>query len=127
MTPVELQEFFGATVLLQFREAVALTTTAGKEEAYMPLTPAGEPVLVQAAPDTVRVGSRKQIAPENTEPKFTLTMIAKIMPAAGDRIFVLYEHQGYVVKLGIRASDIFAVSWIEGKLDGAAASRIITS
>jgi len=115
MMPRELEEFFGADVLVQFREAVCLAESTGTMKAYAQVRASGE--LVRN--DLDKVVTQSRLVPDRAtgEDTFTLLLQCKLLPMAGERVAVLYETKdGCLARVAVRASDILAVTWIEGRI-----------
>lgn len=106
----ELEEYFGAVVVVQVREAIA-RPTAGKLEQSAIITSNGQPLVdfEKLAPV-----ARRQIVPVETA-DFTLVFTARLLPAHGGRVHICYEHDGHIMRTTVRPSDIVAVSWVDGK------------
>jgi hypothetical protein len=116
MQPVELQEFFGQKVFVQLRDAVARVRPTGKEERSVLIKPSGDPLFVNLGKEVGPASRPQYLAEYDDEKKFELTLECRILPAEAGRVFLLYEVNGYVVKLSMRPSDIYAVSIVEQKM-----------
>lgn len=113
----ELQEFFGAQVIVQFREGVVLAKGTNKEITSPIIGADGDP---KTGPNGIL--GRKQIVPEIPDEegkRFTLVLTGTLMPARdGRRVYVAYEAGDFIAKLSIRPKDIYSVSVIEGRAPG---------
>lgn len=129
----ELSEFFGLPVLIQFREGVALATTSEKKKQHLRIGETGEPALSamsgggfaphvvemhEPLPDQEKVG-------DELATKYTLLLSGKLLPAPNERVYVLYESAGYVVKMAVRPEYIVAVTSIEGSVNAQKDDRIV--
>jgi hypothetical protein len=120
MKQVELEEFFGAEVMVQFREALAIATP-GKPAKYAVITREGKPEIVQAGDRLVSM-ARDQVVPEfGNETKFQFVVKARILPAAAGRVLVCYECSAegiiatHVAMVLVRPSDIVAVTIVQAQ------------
>ena len=121
---VELAEFFGATVVIQLREAVLLVKP-GKAQPYVLISETGDPKIVMQKNNELHPAAREQIVPDvPAAPEYTLVITGRLLPGKSGRIYIIYETEGHVAKMSIRPSDILAVTWIEQKLEP---SRVISA
>jgi hypothetical protein len=120
MNKVELEEFFGAEVMVQFRESI-LMATPGKAQKYAVITREGKPELVQVG-DKCGPAARDQVVPEfNDESKLSLVIKARLLPAAGGRVMVCYECGAdgvpatHIATMLVRPGDIVAVTMVQAQ------------
>jgi hypothetical protein len=130
MQSSELEDYFGAPVFVQFRDGMALVT-AGDATEYAPINRAMQPEFREqrGAPGWLPVGTtrRRSIQKQDEErtPIYALTLECRILPGDGERVYVVYESGEYAARMAVRPSDIVAVTWIEGRIDGKQEERIV--
>jgi hypothetical protein len=132
MQAAELEDVFGAPVLVQMRESVA-RAAPGAPEKYMLINRIGQPTFAmnqQARGFTPVVDERHRATVEREEggenagaPIFSYTFEAMILPTQGERVQVCYENKGKMVVMYVRPSDILAVSVISEKPDTSVIAR----
>lgn len=125
METPELSQVYGAPVLVQMRESVALAAPGARQE-YVPIGPLGQPSFGQHPQrGFVPVGEarpraivdREESGEHEGEAKYSYTFEAMILPTSGERVQVCYENRGKMVVMYVRPSDILAVSVISEKPD----------
>jgi hypothetical protein len=128
MQSVELEDFFGGPVFIQFRDGLALVT-AGEPVEYGPINRAAEPKMRFAttglAPLVARRAKPELKLDADKSPSFTLVIQGRIVPGDSERVYVIYETGEHIARLAVRPSDIVAVTWIEGRIDGKPEERLV--
>lgn len=118
MNPIELEEVFGAEVLVQFREPMAVVKP-GKTQRYTPVTAIGTPQLVSGPAGQLGAAAREQVVPVK-DGELTFYVTGRIAPAEGGRVTVAYpcSELDHIAIMLVRPSDIVAVTIVQQNPSG---------